>query len=517
MMAALRVMTRIESDRPGKTSATAPRRDLRSTEPDVDVPTWPASIQRCGIGSSCDCAPRDQIGAVQRDLQTTRASIVRKDAFVRASPWRHTPSADWATTHQLPQSHGFLPAARENGATDPGVVIESMSLQPKLTISAPGDSFEREADDVADRVMRIAQPSQVGSPSAPIQFKHGPCDDSNKKTIQSTRSPCESPTSALNAKAAVQAASSGGTPLSMNVRSYFEARFNRDFSQVRIHADSDSAEGARAVQARAYTVGRDIVFGSGQYSPGTAEGKRLLAHELTHVVQQNRAESPGRSLINTDPAGSAEVGMTETGAARSKTSMKRAAIADGPSPTTSIQRFHHDSSCTSSDLTAIVWPGDYAMRLMIAKAIRVLSAKPIDPKVTALFPKYFMTATPPVADILAVYNAIQAVITRNDYTYECEHECGSEEAAYVRHRLRYLGINPNIHLCINWMSGYSQACNASLIVHELSHYASHLDGESPACGTCSTDGCPVSLSPGDALDNTYSFADFAFELNSIPV
>jgi len=65
-----------------------------------------------------------------------------------------------------------------------------------------------------------------------------------------------------------------------------EPRFGHDFSQVRVHADGEAANAARAVQARAYTIGRDIVFGDRQYQPTTRDGKRLLAHELTHVVQQ---------------------------------------------------------------------------------------------------------------------------------------------------------------------------------------------------------------------------------------
>ena len=79
----------------------------------------------------------------------------------------------------------------------------------------------------------------------------------------------------------------GGTPLSREVRGYFEPRFGHDFSHVRIHADSTAAGGALAVQARAYTVGRDIAFASGEYTPATPDGRRLLAHELVHVTQQN--------------------------------------------------------------------------------------------------------------------------------------------------------------------------------------------------------------------------------------
>ncbi len=79
---------------------------------------------------------------------------------------------------------------------------------------------------------------------------------------------------------------SPGQPLDAETRALFEPRFGRDFSNVRVHTDAKAAESAQAVNAQAYTVGRDIVFGTGQYVPEIAAGKRLLAHELTHVVQQ---------------------------------------------------------------------------------------------------------------------------------------------------------------------------------------------------------------------------------------
>lgn len=79
---------------------------------------------------------------------------------------------------------------------------------------------------------------------------------------------------------------SPGQPLDAQTRSFFEPRFGHDFSKVRVHADARAAHSARAVNARAYTVARDVVFDSGQHAPQTSEGQRLLAHELTHVVQQ---------------------------------------------------------------------------------------------------------------------------------------------------------------------------------------------------------------------------------------
>src|SRR5437879_1248547 len=79
---------------------------------------------------------------------------------------------------------------------------------------------------------------------------------------------------------------SAGQPLDLTTRAFMEPRFEHDFSQVRVHADAKAAQSARSLNALAYTVGHDVVFDAGQYAPRTSEGRRLLAHELTHVVQQ---------------------------------------------------------------------------------------------------------------------------------------------------------------------------------------------------------------------------------------
>jgi hypothetical protein len=86
---------------------------------------------------------------------------------------------------------------------------------------------------------------------------------------------------------------SPGQPLDPAIRAFFESRFGHDFSQVRVHTDGQAAESVRAVNALAYTVGRNVVFGAGQYAPGTAIGRRLLAHELAHVIQQSQGPGLG--------------------------------------------------------------------------------------------------------------------------------------------------------------------------------------------------------------------------------
>lgn len=83
---------------------------------------------------------------------------------------------------------------------------------------------------------------------------------------------------------------SPGQPLDQETRAFFEPRFGHDFSQVRVHTDARAAESAHKVNALAYTVGQDVVFGAGQYTPATNEGLKLMAHELTHIVQQQHAK-----------------------------------------------------------------------------------------------------------------------------------------------------------------------------------------------------------------------------------
>jgi hypothetical protein len=85
---------------------------------------------------------------------------------------------------------------------------------------------------------------------------------------------------------------SPGRPLDSTTRTFMETRFGHDFSHVRLHTDTRAAESARAVNAQAYTVGRDVVFGTGQYWPEAYDGRKLLVHELVHVVQQSRPTSP---------------------------------------------------------------------------------------------------------------------------------------------------------------------------------------------------------------------------------
>ena len=143
-------------------------------------------------------------------------------------------------------------------------------LQRKLTIGASNDPLEREADRIADQVMAAPMHSAVRNAPPRIQRFSG----------QSNAETAEAPVSVD------QALASPGRPLEPTLRQDMEQRFGHDFSRVRVHSGEAAEQSARDVNAHAYTVGRDIVFGAGRFAPGTHDGRRLIAHELTHVIQQ---------------------------------------------------------------------------------------------------------------------------------------------------------------------------------------------------------------------------------------
>ena len=145
---------------------------------------------------------------------------------------------------------------------------ERRAASSSLNISQPGDAFEREADRVADEVMA-----------------GGALQHHSSQTVQRQASGAAASASAASIADQV-GLNSTGEAVDPATRAYFEPRFGHDFSRVRVHADSASAASARWENSAAYTLGNDIFFGQGMYSPGTNSGRQLLAHELTHVVQQ---------------------------------------------------------------------------------------------------------------------------------------------------------------------------------------------------------------------------------------
>jgi len=166
-------------------------------------------------------------------------------------------------------------------------LVQRHALQAKLSISDPGDALELEADAVADQVMRMPLPAvQPGQSSQPlVQRKCSKCEDELHRHALDT-APAPHAAASPSLEGSLANLQGRGSALPDSVRSFMEPRFNADFSAVRIHTDGHAHSMARSVSAKAFTVGRDVVFGAGEFAPETEGGLRLIAHELTHVVQQ---------------------------------------------------------------------------------------------------------------------------------------------------------------------------------------------------------------------------------------
>src|SRR5437763_900756 len=179
------------------------------------------------------------------------------------------------------------------------LALRTTSVRPKMAVSQPGDPYEREADRVAEQVMRLPEPQLQRAGGGESSERHDVRDAGEHVQTESVRSD----DSAESAAPPVvrEALRSSGQPLDSTAREIMESRLGHDFSGVRVHTDARASESASAVNALAYTVGNDLVFRQGQYQPDTLTGRRVLAHELAHVVQQSRGGAappplPGHGL-----------------------------------------------------------------------------------------------------------------------------------------------------------------------------------------------------------------------------
>ncbi len=226
----------------------------------------------------------------------------------------------------------FAPAAVGDPGSPPLLPMLPWPIQAKLEVGSVDDPLEREADRVAEQVMRMPEPRAAASATmsdvhydqqsqrvgelpkfldfhpvaapAGVQRKcscGGSCDkckaeQSDEEHGKVQRKPAAplisrvasspSPTGMAAPPIIHEVLRSPGQPLDAATRAFFEPRFGWDFSRVRVHSNGQAADSAGAVRAQAYTAGNNLIFASGRFSPTTTEGRRLLAHELTHVLQQ---------------------------------------------------------------------------------------------------------------------------------------------------------------------------------------------------------------------------------------
>ncbi len=182
---------------------------------------------------------------------------------------------------------------------------QSSVIQPKLRIGQPGDKYELEADAVANQVMKLGknntmQMQPIGEEEELMQpkLRMQPIEE-DEEPIQMKCAECEKEAEMLQPKSdnvgvatpsierQIYSSKGSGTNLPESTNQFMSRAIGTDFSGVKIHTGSNAVQMNRQLQARAFTYGSDIYFNSGEYSPESSNGKSLLAHELTHVVQQN--------------------------------------------------------------------------------------------------------------------------------------------------------------------------------------------------------------------------------------
>ncbi len=209
-----------------------------------------------------------------------------------------SPRSDQAAsqTEFHPDNHDLLELQRKIGNRG----VQRLLAQRKLTVGAPDDAYEQEADRVAETVMRMPEPLEEEEklqtkpenimrealPEEEELMRQEALPEEEEALVQMDAVPGSVPAVDEETESQIEGARGGGQSLPESAREFFEPRFGQDFSGVQVHTSSDSDMLNRDLNARAFTTGQDIFFRSGEYNPESSGGRELLAHELTHVVQQ---------------------------------------------------------------------------------------------------------------------------------------------------------------------------------------------------------------------------------------
>lgn len=232
-----------------------------------------------------------------------------------------------APVHAVRQARHPISASRSHPPLRPSPSIRPLlrgpAVQAKLKVGAANDPAEAEADRIADRVMRMPEAygqstaSISGPPISPMDggvsvrrlcagceedLNRKPSDETARREmdgeddfVQAKEAPGAASTLSASSEGAIQGMrSGGGRPLPASERAFFEPRFGSSFANVRIHDGASADTAAKSINARAFTLGNTVAFAKGEYRPGAADGRRLMAHELTHTLQQ--AGSARRSV-----------------------------------------------------------------------------------------------------------------------------------------------------------------------------------------------------------------------------
>lgn len=367
-------------------------------------------------------------------------------------------------------------------------------VQAALRVGALSDPLEKEADAVADRVLRMPEPAIAdallqrcpgGCPGEeelrrqPVEeeedeLQRQPVEEEEEELLAAPVDDRLVPTVPAGTAAGIDAARGGGSPLPAPVRRFFAPRLGADLLPVRVHADGHAASLAASVNARAFTVGRDVFFGAGEYRPGTASGGRLLAHELAHTVQQ------------------------------------------GASPRT-VQRQVAPTfrDCTpaitgETDAGTILEAARDRARGFVGAATRALNAAPAagTAYATAAQRHFVGPSAAQRTAIQATYTQIMRNLTPRNFICNSGAICGTEQAFW-------LPADDLIHVCRPFWS-VNRTCQAAILIHEAAHDAGidaggggHAPNRGSAQYPAGNTGPPVGQTTALRMGNADAYAFFA--------
>jgi Domain of unknown function (DUF4157)/Lysine-specific metallo-endopeptidase len=358
------------------------------------------------------------------------------------------------------------------------------AIQTKLAINNPIDEYEQEADRVAGQVMRLPEPRPqyacaCGGLCPTCQTEQ---TGREQERLQPKRLQPGNLGQTAVPPIAHEVIRSSGQPLDPSVRAVMESRFGHDFSQVRVHTDARAVDSARALGALAYTVGRDVVFGAGQYVPDTAEGGRLLAHELTHVVQQSSLDDTSGKIVMRQPK---KVEAKFSGCTGTQSNQIDSAVQDAKK---------------ALNKAASVVGSAYGKPTGLSAAHQQL-----------LMDHFHTTSHGDLRTILGTYTSVGRAFDAG-LIFECETTCPKAPTTvtcgYAYNTMWFGGRGP-IHICFD-TSGCDFAKTAALnrvalIIHEASHRHAGVDDKVYRWDAAKYN----ALSSKEAMDNADSYAWFA--------
>ncbi len=348
-------------------------------------------------------------------------------------------------------------------------------------------------------------------------FAGSQCEDCTKKSGQSLQhTAVHSSPSGFAPPIVDEVLASTGNPLDEHTRDFMEQRFHHDFSHVRIHTDGKAAESAKAVDALAYTVGKNVVLGAGQYAPETSAGRRLLAHELTHVVQQQSVSSFGALRV-----GAAD-SLSEREADAAASNVMLGLPVQVQHGSVALQRYGHAHSCKGDEhLKPFVWPGHDHAKRVTQRAVEETDGRPLNPKVKGYLPIFFGTkSTDPanVAKINANFKKIQTALNQQ-YLYHCSSKGDTSDKDAIPCKGQNAETNrsgqKDVTLCFDQVKGWSPPEAAWVIVHENVHRG--LDVWGHAWHTGKVAGCVTKQAETVdlELDNADAYACFAVFMGNL--